>query len=866
MAVNNDTIIYSLHQLETLLFHGNLLDEIESHPLISLRDQLESINPKPDSRTIDEDKKLIAELNYFEINAFYHLIKQYSLIVPSTLLTALFDVIRFKISMDMETYPSICEYYFDWSLTYLAADSTINYLIDTKHVPSNMDEYFLALFSRIGHQSVCIKSHISYSMSISQKKTPTFFQLNDSTERLLQAFIIYLNNYFLNNHQQCQSHFRILNWILNMTDIYGFVPYFVKTGYPNALSQWMSIKHDERKDISLELWDFIFGILYNLTRHWSGVEALNKCKMINTLKQWKEQYALKLPVVEDDNEHDKEILITYYLAYLALLEPKELKKESISNVQTILDYILEQTIQAFNSANLFCGSYNVCEFLEGLAKMVVNDAFLIYIISREGIYELFIEKFLLFNAICESTTLNTMICSSLYTIIWSISFQPEYSMKLKSTDKLISTVEQRVKNESNDEYALEMKRVAKGILFNLDCLQMDAQATAVDPNGDDNRIKVMISYAHRDITFCEKIVAKLQKYFQGDIWVDFNKLSVSHEDDWEDIAKAISQCDVILMIVTENYCSSKSCRREVIHADKRNKRMIPIYQGNDYKAEDWFEIRAGSATWVRFGDKKSDEAVMESLLKLIDVQDKVKQHDSLVPVRHESHFHSTAEIDANKTINIQTVETLLPINSNSITEVSNIQLHSSPSVTSHAIPASPIEQWTSDEVQQWLRLPPSTLQLSSGRALLAYMKLLSHDDAQNDEYETRMRHHGVSREQFSNLISSFASVCSLNNIKTISNELSDQWTREEIKTWFQQNHLSSYLLDTLDFTDGSQLITYGQLVVNSPSRIGEEYDRLKNKIGKDLFHLDEYARLLNGLKKLVSQSKLKEEPSLCNIL
>ncbi|CAM2724927.1 unnamed protein product, partial [Rotaria socialis] len=198
--------------------------------------------------------------------------------------------------------------------------------------------------------------------------------------------------------------------------------------------------------------------------------------------------------------------------------------------------------------------------------------------------------------------------------------------------------------------------------------------------------------------------------------------------------------------------------------------------------------------------------------------------------------------------------------------VSNIQLHSSPSVTSHAIPASPIEQWTSDEVQQWLRLPPSTLQLSSGRALLAYMKLLSHDDAQNDEYETRMRHHGVSREQFSNLISSFASVCSLNNIKTISNELSDQWTREEIKTWFQQNHLSSYLLDTLDFVDGSQLITYGQLVVNSPSRIDEEYDRLKNKIGKDLFHLDEYARLLNGLKKLVSQSKTKEEPSLCNIL
>ncbi|CAF4757245.1 unnamed protein product, partial [Rotaria magnacalcarata] len=81
-------------------------------------------------------------------------------------------------------------------------------------------------------------------------------------------------------------------------------------------------------------------------------------------------------------------------------------------------------------------------------------------------------------------------------------------------------------------------------------------------------------------------------------------------------------------------------------------------------------------------------------------------NDSLVAVKHESHFHSTAEIDANKTINIQTVETLLPINPSSVTEVSNIQLHSNPSVTSHAIPACPIEQWTSDEVQQWLRLPP----------------------------------------------------------------------------------------------------------------------------------------------------------------
>ncbi|CAF4275716.1 unnamed protein product, partial [Adineta steineri] len=30
----------------------------------------------------------------------------------------------------------------------------------------------------------------------------------------------------------------------------------------------------------------------------------------------------------------------------------------------------------------------------------------------------------------------------------------------------------------------------------------------------------------------------------------------------------------------------------------------------------------------------------------------------------------------------------------------------------------------------------------------------------------------------------------------------------------------------------------------------------QNQIGNDLFHLDEYARFLSGLKKLVKQSKL----------
>ncbi|CAF4059695.1 unnamed protein product, partial [Rotaria sp. Silwood1] len=67
-----------------------------------------------------------------------------------------------------------------------------------------------------------------------------------------------------------------------------------------------------------------------------------------------------------------------------------------------------------------------------------------------------------------------------------------------------------------------------------------------------------------------------------------------------------------------------------------------------------------------------------------------------------------------------------------------------------------------------LQLPPSILDLSSGQALLAYIRLLSNEDALYDEYETCMRHRGLSQEQFANLIESLKSLRSLYNIEAIS--------------------------------------------------------------------------------------------------
>ncbi|CAF0860078.1 unnamed protein product [Rotaria sordida] len=110
------------------------------------------------------------------------------------------------------------------------------------------------------------------------------------------------------------------------------------------------------------------------------------------------------------------------------------------------------------------------------------------------------------------------------------------------------------------------------------------------------------------------------------------------------------------MIVTENYCISKICRREVIHADKRNKQIIPIYQGKEYQPEEWFEIRIGSTTFVRFEDNKSDETVMKTLLNLIHTTDKTKRNFD-----RKKLYETPTLIDQQQTIQSIVPHPILPV-------------------------------------------------------------------------------------------------------------------------------------------------------------------------------------------------------------
>ena len=257
MAIKNDSIKNCIDQLETILFHDITFDENELYSLIRLRDELQEIDVKNDLMTIDEKQSIIFLFKYSEINFFRHFIVQYSSRLSPTVLTALFDTIRLRINIDIKLNVFQSDHYFDLSLTWLTSDSSIHYLTQKKQLIENkinLEEYFLNLFCSIGSRSVSSKTNAAYSICFSHKKIPSFFQLTQSTDRLLRAFITYLNNFFLNNDYQCENHISVLKWLLNMTDIYGFVPYFVKTGYPEAVLQWMTILPNEKQKIRIDTW------------------------------------------------------------------------------------------------------------------------------------------------------------------------------------------------------------------------------------------------------------------------------------------------------------------------------------------------------------------------------------------------------------------------------------------------------------------------------------------------------------------------------------------------------------------------------------------------------------------------------------
>jgi WD40 repeat protein len=89
---------------------------------------------------------------------------------------------------------------------------------------------------------------------------------------------------------------------------------------------------------------------------------------------------------------------------------------------------------------------------------------------------------------------------------------------------------------------------------------------------------IFISYSRKDIDFAGKIVKALAEN-DLDTWIDWK--SIPKGEDWEqEIYRGVQEADAFLFLISPDSVMSQMCNREIAHAVKNGKRILPIFISN----------------------------------------------------------------------------------------------------------------------------------------------------------------------------------------------------------------------------------------------------------------------------------------------
>ena len=124
---------------------------------------------------------------------------------------------------------------------------------------------------------------------------------------------------------------------------------------------------------------------------------------------------------------------------------------------------------------------------------------------------------------------------------------------------------------------------------------------------------LFISYSRKDVDFARK----LTEAFKGpalDFWIDWEGIPPT-VDWWKEIEKGIEEADIFLFLISPDSCNSKVCKREIEHAAKNGKRLIPVVV-RDIKAEQ-SPTELSALNWIFLREADEFEASFKKLLTAI---------------------------------------------------------------------------------------------------------------------------------------------------------------------------------------------------------------------------------------------------------
>ncbi len=158
---------------------------------------------------------------------------------------------------------------------------------------------------------------------------------------------------------------------------------------------------------------------------------------------------------------------------------------------------------------------------------------------------------------------------------------------------------------------------------------------------------VFISYSRKDADFVRQIFDALNAQNRK-AWVDWRGIDYSTKW-WEEICGGIEEADNFVLIVSPDSLESIYCQREIEHARKNNKRIVPfLYQpvdevqliGEFYSdpvkqpyeqlaRANWETIK--SIQWIDYARQQDLTSAINTLLATIDTDlDRVRLHTTLL--------------------------------------------------------------------------------------------------------------------------------------------------------------------------------------------------------------------------------------------
>jgi|GEM_PF-1458688 len=163
---------------------------------------------------------------------------------------------------------------------------------------------------------------------------------------------------------------------------------------------------------------------------------------------------------------------------------------------------------------------------------------------------------------------------------------------------------------------------------------------------------VFLSYSRKDTQFVQEIFESLSAR-KREAWIDLHGIEYSAKW-WEEICGGIDGADNFVLFVSQNSLESLFCHREIQHALKQNKRIIPfLFERVDQQAmflawqnspdlckyeqlahENWESIQA--IQWIDFTQIKDVNRAVDSLLATVDTDpQRVKLHTRLLLRLHD---------------------------------------------------------------------------------------------------------------------------------------------------------------------------------------------------------------------------------------